>query len=42
LESSPPRFSNPSTGGEAIASGTHDRWLSIVNDSRYILQQMKV
>jgi len=34
-------FSNPGTEEDAIANGTHDRWLSIVNDPRYILQQMK-
>jgi len=34
-------FSNPGTEEAAIANGTHDRWLSIVNDPRYILQQMK-
>src|ERR1017187_9088120 len=34
-------FSNPGTEEEAIANGTHDRWLNIVNDPRYILQQMK-
>ena len=34
-------FSNPGTEEDAIAKGTHDRWLKIVNDPRYILQQMK-
>jgi hypothetical protein len=34
-------FSNPGAEEDAIANGTHDRWLSIVNDPRYILQQMK-
>jgi hypothetical protein len=35
-------FSNPArTEEEAIANGTHDQWLNIVNDPRYILQQMK-
>ena len=34
-------FSDPGTEEDAIASGTHDRWLKIVNDPRYILQQMK-
>jgi len=33
-------FSNPGTEQEAIKNGTHDRWLSIVNDPRYILQQL--
>jgi hypothetical protein len=34
-------FSNPGTEEDAIANGTHDRWLSIVNDPRYIIQQLK-
>lgn len=34
-------FSNPGTEEDAIANGTHDHWLNIVNDPRYILQQMK-
>ena len=34
-------FSNPGTEEEAFANGTHDRWLSIVNDPRYIIQQLK-
>jgi hypothetical protein len=34
-------FSNPGAEEDAIANGTHDRWLKIVNDPRYILQQMK-
>jgi len=34
-------FSNPGTEEDAIKNGTHDRWLKIVNDPRYILQQMK-
>ena len=34
-------FSNPGTEEDAIAKGTHDRWLKLVNDPRYILQQMK-
>jgi|HubBroStandDraft_1064217.scaffolds.fasta_scaffold02235_8 hypothetical protein len=33
-------FSNPGTEEEAIKNGTHDRWLAIVNDPRYILQQL--
>jgi len=33
-------FSNPGTEAEAIKNGTHDRWLSIVNDPRYIIQQL--
>src|ERR1019366_4276501 len=35
-------FSNPGTEEDAIANGTHDRWLSIVNDPRYIIQQLVV
>jgi hypothetical protein len=34
-------FSNPGTEEDAIANGTHDHWLSIVNDPRYIIQQLK-
>src|ERR1019366_1120543 len=34
-------FSNPGTEEEAIANGTYDRWLNIVNDPRYIIQQLK-
>src|ERR1700733_2952138 len=34
-------FSNPEPEEEAFANGTHDHWLNIVNDPRYILQQMK-
>ena len=34
-------FSNPGTEEDAIANGTHDRWLSIVNDPRYIIQRLK-
>lgn len=33
-------FSNPGTEEAAVANGTHDRWLSIVNDPRYIIQQL--
>ena len=32
-------FSNPGTKEEAIKNGTYDRWLRIVNDPRYIMQQ---
>jgi hypothetical protein len=32
-------FSNAGTRDEAIARGTYDRWLKIVNDPRYIMQQ---
>jgi hypothetical protein len=33
-------FSNPGTEDEAMANGTHDLWLNIVNHPRYILQQI--
>ena len=33
-------FSNPGTEAEAIANGTHGRWLKVVNDPRYIIQQL--
>src|SRR5277367_4267025 len=34
-------FSNPGTEDEAIRNGTHEEWLRIVNDPRYILHQLK-
>src|SRR5580658_3073973 len=34
-------FSDPEPEEDAFANGTHDHWLSIVNDPRYILQQLK-
>jgi hypothetical protein len=34
-------FSNPGTEKEAIRNGTHERWLRIVNDPRFIVQQLK-
>ena len=34
-------FSNPGTEQEALDNGTHDRWQRIVNDPRYIMQQME-
>jgi hypothetical protein len=34
-------FSDPGTEEDAIANGTHDRWLKIVNDPRYVIQQLK-
>ena len=34
-------FSNPGTEEDAIANGTHDHWLKIVNDPRYTIQQLK-
>ena len=33
-------FSNPGTEQDAWANGTHDRWLKIVNNPRYVLQQL--
>jgi hypothetical protein len=34
-------FSNPGTEAEATKAGTHTRWLQIVNDPRYVLQQLQ-
>jgi len=34
-------FSNPGMEAEAIKAGTHDRWLKIVNDPRYAIQQLQ-
>jgi hypothetical protein len=34
-------FSNPGTEQDAIQKGTYDDWLRIVNDPRYIMQQLK-
>ncbi len=34
-------FSNPGTEQEALAKGTYERWLSVVNDPRYVIQQLK-
>jgi hypothetical protein len=34
-------FGNPGTEQEALANGTHDRWLKIVNNPRYIMQQLQ-
>lgn len=34
-------FSNPGTEEEAIQNGAYDRWFTIVNDPRYIMQQVK-
>jgi hypothetical protein len=34
-------FSNPGTEEDAIKNGTHDKWLRIVNDPRYVIQQLK-
>ena len=34
-------FSNPGTEQEAIEAGAHEKWLSVVNDRRYVIQQLK-
>ncbi len=34
-------FSHPGTSDDAILTGTYERWLNIVTDPRYILQQQK-
>jgi hypothetical protein len=34
-------FSNPGTEEQAIENGTHDRWLRVLNDPRYVIQQLK-
>jgi hypothetical protein len=34
-------FSDPGTEEEAIAKGRHEEWLRIVNDPRYIMQQLR-
>ena len=34
-------FSSPGMEHEALANGTYDRWLSVVNNPRYIIQQLK-
>jgi len=34
-------FSHPGTADDAILTGTYERWLKIVADPRYILQQQK-
>jgi hypothetical protein len=34
-------FSNPGTEEDAIANGTHERWLETVNNPRYIMQQLR-
>jgi len=34
------KFSNPGTEQEAISRGQHEQWLKIVNDPRYVLQQL--
>ena len=34
-------FSNPGSEREALTNGSYDRWLSVVNDPRYVIQQLK-
>jgi hypothetical protein len=34
-------FSNPGTEEEAIRNGTHEEWVKIVNDPRYVLHQLR-
>ena len=34
-------FSDPGTEQEALDRGTYDQWFKVVNDPRYILQQLK-
>jgi hypothetical protein len=34
-------FSNPGTEEDAYQKGRHDQWLKVVNDPRYIIQQLK-
>lgn len=34
-------FSNPGTEQQALTSGNYEQWLSIVNDPRFTLQQLK-
>jgi hypothetical protein len=34
-------FSDPGTEQEAIQAGRHEQWLKVVNDPRYVLQQLK-
>ena len=34
-------FSDPGTEQYAISAGRHDEWLKIVNDPRYVLQQLR-
>jgi hypothetical protein len=35
------KFSNPGTEADAIRNGTHDKWLRIVSDPRYQMQQLR-
>jgi len=34
-------FSNPGTEEESFRNGTHEKWIRIVNDPRYLIQQTK-
>ncbi len=34
-------FSDPGTEQDAIRQGKHDQWLKIVNDPRYVIQQLR-
>ena len=34
-------FSNPGTEQEAISAGRHDQWQKVVNDPRYVIQQLR-
>src|ERR1035437_8500199 len=34
-------FSHPGTAGEALRNNTYDRWLTIANDPRYMIQFQK-
>ena len=34
-------FTNPGTADEAIKNGTYSNWLKVVNEPRYVLQQLK-
>jgi hypothetical protein len=34
-------FSNPGTEENSIRNGTYDQWLKVVNDPRYVIQQLK-
>jgi len=34
-------FTNPGTEQEAIKNGTHEQWLKIVNDPRYVMNALK-
>jgi hypothetical protein len=34
-------FSNPGTAAQALAKGRFEKWYRLVNDPRYVLQQMK-